>query len=417
MLAKVMSPFWTVFAATALSLAWLLPNHSIPWLGFHGDAWAAAMLAIVGAWVLWRNQFSADWHGLTLMMATTATIPLLQYAAGMIPLFGVAWINTVYVLGFLLALIVGAAWERQTPGQGSDYLLLAIGLASIASVGMQFNQILNLDSLGPWTMASTGGRHFANMAQPNQLASLLLLGVLACGWGFQRRVLWPRTATWIAAFLLFGVAMTGSRTGFLNVALLVVSTMIWRRVGPSPKFLQVVLGLGVFFVASAFLVPVLNDLFWDGASPFGRPASGDPRWTAWVMFMKAALHQPLLGFGWGQLAYAQFLMLDERIALGGSFLQAHNVILDLILWNGIPIGLAIAAFLAWWFWTMVRHINSFQQWVLLSFLMVLGVHAMLEYPLQYAYFLLPAGLVMGCLNAPPCRRTACRAPRQWRNRP
>jgi hypothetical protein len=30
--------------------------------------------------------------------------------------------------------------------------------------------------------------------------------------------------------------------------------------------------------------------------------------------------------------------------------------------------------------------------------MVLGVHAMLEYPLQYAYFLLPTGLVMGSLN-------------------
>ena len=41
----------------------------------------------------------------------------------------------------------------------------------------------------------------------------------------------------------------------------------------------------------------------------------------------------------------------------------------------------------------------------MSFLLVLGTHAMLEYPLQYAYFLLPAGLVMGCLNVSLSFRT------------
>ena len=35
---------------------------------------------------------------------------------------------------------------------------------------------------------------------------------------------------------------------------------------------------------------------------------------------------------------------------------------------------------------------------LAAFVVVLGTHAMLEYPLQYAYFLLPFGLVVGCLN-------------------
>ena len=35
--------------------------------------------------------------------ALVALIPIIQFAAGEIPIFGVAWINFAYLLGFLLA--------------------------------------------------------------------------------------------------------------------------------------------------------------------------------------------------------------------------------------------------------------------------------------------------------------------------
>jgi hypothetical protein len=395
---RVMSPIWLVFASTMLSLSWLLPNHSYPWLGFHGDAWAASILAVVAAFILWRRGCSVGWHWLTAVAGIVGLIPLLQFAGGMMPLFGVAWINAAYMLGFLVALLVGAAWEEGASRQCADFLFLAIGIAAIVSVGLQFYQLLDLDPVGPWTLRSSGSRHFANMAQPNQLASLLLLGVLACGWGFNQRRIGPSIAIGSAGLLLVGVAFTESRTGVINVVLISAAMAFWRRLAPSKAFLWVVIALAFFYVACLLAVPTLNQLFFPDAARADRAYLGDTRWGAWVMFLKAAANRPWFGFGWGQLAHAQFLMLDERIVFGGSFLQAHNLVLDLILWNGVPIGLAISAFLAWWFFMVVRRMAQPQQLYLLLFLTVLGVHAMLEYPLQYAYFLLPAGLVIGNLN-------------------
>ena len=112
---KTISPFWLFTSSVALSLAWLLPNHSHPWLTFHTDAWVAVMLATVAIFVLWHTRLSVDWHWVTVVAAALAAVPLLQHVFGIIPLFGVAWINSVYLLGFFLALLLGAAWEQELP--------------------------------------------------------------------------------------------------------------------------------------------------------------------------------------------------------------------------------------------------------------------------------------------------------------
>lgn len=395
---KLLGPLWVGCASVTLSLAWLLPNHSMPWMSFHGDAWAALVLVLVSFFILWLTRFEGNWPLLAGLAAITAFIPLIQHVSGLIPQLGVAWINSAYMLGFLLALLVGSIWERNHSNQCGDFLFLALTIASAASVGLQLHQFFNLEGIGPWILNSSGTRHFANMAQPNQLASLLLLGFLGCGWGYWRKLIGPVTAIGVAALFLLGVALTESRTAWINVFLLTSATLIWRKSLPSKGYLWSMIGLSLFFAIFVMNLPAINDSFGGGMPVEYRSATGDPRWTAWVMFLKAIAFQPWFGFGWGQLGHAQFLMMDEHIVLGGSFLQAHNLFIDLMLWNGVPIGLGLGAAVIWWFWSVLKTITSYSQLVLTGFVMVLGTHAMLEYPLQYAYFLLPTGLVMGCLN-------------------
>lgn len=396
--ARVMSPLWLIAGSMGLSLAWMLPNHVLPWYGFHGDALCAIMMTAVAIPVLWHNRFEAGWHWFTVVVAFAALIPLAQFGVGMVPLFGTAWINFAYMWGLLLALLVGAAWEQETPGQGPDYLFLALGLASVASVGLQLYQLLDLEPVGAWTLQSSGTRHYANIAQPNQLASLLLLGLLGCAWGYLQKHLSAAVAIGISALLLMGVALTESRTGWLNIALLVVMTLYWRRLAQSRAYLWVVIGLAAYFVACVVFLPAVYDLMWGEGMFKYRSAADNPRWAAWVMFMKAAAQRPWFGFGWGQLGQAQFLMLDEKLWLGASMLQSHNIILDLVLWNGFVIGLGLAAVIAWWVWAVASRLSNARQLTMLGCIVVLGTHAMLEYPLQYAYFLLPVGFLMGGLN-------------------
>jgi hypothetical protein len=145
-------------------------------------------------------------------------------------------------------------------------------------------------------------------------------------------------------------------------------------------------------------LPQLNDLLGASGMPVQfRSVASDQRFDAWLMFLKAMLLRPWFGFGWGQLGFAQFLMAQENISMGGSMLQSHNLLLDLLLWNGFPLGLVLIFVMLWTCITLARRIATFGQLWMSFFVMVLGVHSMLEYPLHYAFFLLPTGLIVGAL--------------------
>jgi hypothetical protein len=79
--------------------------------------------------------------------------------------------------------------------------------------------------------------------------------------------------------------------------------------------------------------------------------------------------------------------------------NSHNLLLDLLIWNGIPLGLLLFALLAWWLVRHIRACRTTDQWILLGSIGVVFAHSLLEFPLDYTYFLLPVGLMMGLLES------------------
>src|SRR5690554_6577144 len=59
------------------------------------------------------------------------------------------------------------------------------------------------------------GRPFANLAQPNNLATLLGMGLASVIYFYERRKLNGISSGSLAAFLLFGIVLTQSRTPWL----------------------------------------------------------------------------------------------------------------------------------------------------------------------------------------------------------
>ena len=55
--------------------------------------------------------------------------------------------------------------------------------------------------------------------------------------------------------------------------------------------------------------------------------------------------------------------------------------------------------MVWQFTAYLRAVSNAKDAILVMFLGVIGIHAMLELPLHYAYFLLPTGMVAGVLNS------------------
>ncbi len=364
------------------------------------DAWLASVFLIAGWFVLPKSS-GVTVSGLPLLMVALAGVTLLQWHFGLIPLDGAAWMGAAFLVGFFAAFLLGQQWEIYKSGQAVDALLLAIVIAAFVSVGMQLHQWLKLDEMDIWSMGTGLGRPFANFGQPNQLATFLLWGVLAMAWAYLRGVIRPSVAVTAIAFLLWGVALTHSRTAWLGIGLLNLASWYWRAYWPNRKLPWVMFGLSLYFLACIWLIGRvdvgldLNSTLSQG--DVGRMGS-EIRPQVWAMFADAALRYPWLGYGMNQVPVAQMTVAPDHAALNQVFAHAHNLFLDFVLWFGLPVGIFITGYLLYWLWRHVRAIRRAEEAVLFMLVIVIGNHAMLELPLHYAYFLLPTGLILGVLH-------------------
>jgi O-antigen ligase len=391
----VMPPIFLAVLAVFLSLAWVIPNHTRPWLALYADGIAGAVLLIVAIWVLMRSPGKVEMVGLGLSFLLLAAVPWLQFEMGLVYSSGTAWINSFYLIGFSLAIFAGWRWEKSTPGQCLDFLFLAICLAAVVSVGMQLMQWLQFANDNFWVANGGKSRFSANMAQPNQLASLLLLGVVGVAWGYSQKSLGTIVAILLSLYLLLGVALTESRTAWLNVAIILVALyFFWGQSRPK-RFNLALLGFGVYFIALHFSLPFFNRLIF-GEEALHREL-GDPiRLGMWKSLVNALMDRPWFGYGWGQITEAALASRDFPDT-GQMTKHSHNIVLDILLYNGLVLGgLVLTVLVA----TFRRFFTRLTQENFILPLLAVGVvlvHAMLELPLHYAYFLLPCGMMLGVL--------------------
>lgn len=373
-------------------------------------------MALLGsAALMWQNRSNLKWQALPCLVGVLVFLPWIQFLFGLLPFAGQAWISSAYLLGFLLALLVGAQWELASPKQLAHGLLMAIGLAAVGSVSLQLYAWLGLYEsgfLGIFVLDPVGGRPYANLGQPNQLASLLVWGLLACLWAYIHRFFSVGSAIFVAAFLLLGLALTQSRAGHLALIVILLSLWFWRGLWPSRHTPKAAVLLYVYFLACPPLFRWLNSAWLLGQEEiYARvQQQGEIRITAWNLFIQAISERPWFGYGWTEVSSAQIAVADKFPSLNGIFQLSHNIFLDLMLWAGLPIGLLIIWALTRWFWLHFRAISRPDNAVLFLLPVAIGIHAIVEFPLQYAYFLFPLGLVMGILNTRLGARVVIRTP-------
>jgi len=114
--------------------------------------------------------------------------------------------------------------------------------------------------------------------------------------------------------------------------------------------------------------------------------------------MDALRVAPWTGYGWNRTAVAELHALDVRSTGLPYITSAHNLFIDLVLWCGIPLGLALCLCIVVWVIRRFRAVTTPDQAVLLLMVLVVLNHSMLEFPLHYAYLLLPTGWILGALE-------------------
>ena len=325
-------------------------------------------------------------------------IPIIQWRTGLIPLSGHAWLCSLFLLGFALAVWCGFTWEKAAPAQCLDALFAALLLAGLATVGLQAKQWISWGNLDAWwVVGAEPTRPNGNLGQANLAATLLCWGLCASAWFTVRRRLPWLLATALAAVLLFGIALSSSRTAYLGLLISIALVFLYRNLWVDKRVLGVVTGLALYFVACIFLIQWINESALDPQVFIARGFSG--RFQIWSIAIEAICERPWFGYGWSQTYAAQLTVADRMPAFHQAFNSAHNLVLDLILWSGIPIAMLLLGGMGLWLLRRTRKIDRPETFILGLCIVFIGNHSMLEYPLHYAFFLLPLGWLIGAFEA------------------
>lgn len=391
------------------SVPFLVAPHTYPIPTFFSEtaaaiAWSLAALVILA--ISWRS--SCGLPAVALAPAGLALVLLLQLAIAP-PL------NPILSFAAIIALlaacgVVGLAGRcRDMPGV-VEAIAIGVIVGGLLTVAIELLQLfkVQLPMLTQWMSFAPEGpgrRMWGNLNQPNHVASYLAMGLAACMFLLYRLERWKWVPAVIVLPLLVGMALTFSRTAWIHIA--VVSALAGLLQKGERRGVRAWAAAVLPFVVLMICYQLCNTLiaYTNEILHLGLPTSlGErmehgvsdrtPLWNhAWHIF----LAHPLIGGGWGDYAYNQYVQTD---VLGDVVMSmnAHNIVLDILAKVGLVGLLAVALpclglLLAAWRRRLTPEYAFFY-----AVILILAAHSMLEYPLQYLYFLFPCAFAVGWID-------------------
>ncbi|MBL8344255.1 MAG: O-antigen ligase C-terminal domain-containing protein [Rubrivivax sp.] len=336
---------------------------------------------------------------------------------------------------FAAALLAAAGASARRSAHAADlFIAFAAGwvIAGALNMVVAIVQVFAPDLADGNFIASTSlvGRAVGNLRQPNHLSSLLLWSAIAAVALVELGALSRRLGIALVALFVFGVVLTASRTGVLSVVLLAVWGAVDRRLAPRTRWLLLA-------------APLVYALCWGGMdqwakwsrSTFGGAvrvaedvvSGGDissARFAIWSQTLALIRESPWAGVGFGEFNFAWTLtpFTDRPKAF---FDHTHNLPLHLAVELGVPLAAAVMALLLAALWRAARaawHVpakgaagTGGSSHALVGaragvvMVLMIGLHSLLEYPLWYSYFLLPAAWAWGYALGEAAGATAPRA--------
>jgi O-antigen ligase len=408
---------WVTAATLALVAPALLAFNLPPSSTFLNQA---AALVGWGAWLVvlatsfTRGPFPID-RGLTALLGALAILLLCALVA---PSWThLPWSLALSNIGLIAAAAVTVSVAAAAQGEGlavPAFRAFCIGIV-IAGILSSVVGIIQVFAPtwpdGDWIARTyLDGRAVGNMRQPNHLSSLLLWAIVAAVWLGDAAVIKRWVSALLTLLFIFVVVLTGSRTGTLSVVLLAVWAILDKRLSRTARWTLLLAPLvyALLWFGTAALADQGHVVFGGETRFSGKGDISSSRYGIWMNTLSLIRMHPWFGVGFGELNFAWTLtpFPGRPVAF---FDHTHNLILQFAVELGIPLALLVLGLLVWALFRALgdalraRSDPDPAQAPLrrAAFMMVflILVHSLLEYPLWYAYFLLPAAFAFGlCLG-------------------
>ena len=428
---------------TGLALPAALLAASVPTLLAYNQPPSATLLNQCVAVALWGGVAMALPAGrwVRSVWPLLAALGLMAFAAlaswllGALPM-SLALLALGLLAGAAIMVVTGASAAQARGGTGaptgpSAFAALAAGLlaAGVLGAAVALVQVFAPGATDGRWIAHSGlaGRAVGNLRQPNHLCSLLLWALVAAAALHELRRL-PRTALWaLAALLVWAVELTASRTGAVGLGLLLLWALIDRRLSPSARWLLAATPLlyAVAYGAMAWYGSISQQALGAGARLVAEGAvagaatgidSPNSRLNIWRNTLALIADYPG-GVGFGEFNFAWTLTAFAHRPTA-FFDHTHNLPLQLAVELGLPGAAAMCGLLLLALWQGGRraHRASGDAGVVAraggALVLITLLHSLVEYPLWYAYFLLPTALAWGFVLGTPAEPGAALAAAQ-----
>jgi O-antigen ligase len=397
-----------------LFASWMTSTHFLPWISWHNEVLAFASMLAMSSVVI-QMRWADGWSTVLLPrvvwpIGLLITVVAIQFAIGEITFLGDAAILFFYLVLCMLSMQTGyfaSTIDESSPFSGANLVekfAVLMVLGSCASVFVALAQTLDIwEPVTGWIVRAPNLRRpGSNLGQPNQLATLLAIGMASIVYLYEARKVSAVPALFLVAILIVGVTLTESRTGILSCVLLAAWLLVWgKKAGLTTSPWIVALGCVVLF-GLLWGWPYFFTYLQSGGMPGGEVvplnSSGGTRRIVWLQLMDAVLKKPWFGWGLLGVSKAHNAVLDHYVS-AEPFSYAHNIILDMAVGMGLPLTLLFVSVGAVWLWRRVCATKSLMPWYCLAVMLPFGVHSMSEFPFAYAYFLVPVMFAVGMLEA------------------
>ncbi len=399
-----------MLVAALFVLPFMLGYHTVPIPSFYNES-AAFILGLLALYPLFNW---ASWRSLNLpyfSLAILGLIPLMvyQYNVGLIPTRSQALTYALYVLWAVMLIFLGA-YHKTVMALPEIIRRLAHTIVfgawfNIFYLLLQVAQKAGIITPHPWLAGGYGA-----IAQANHLSSFSALGIasilfihgggqIPAGSSSLLRRIYISASLLVCLILL---TISGSRSGWLYMMSMTILAFWFANkktdaIGLAARqSAYILLFMLPLYALTQYLIAETAQAFFTTAlqrfDEFGNPqAIGGVkmRFYMWQQSLQLFCQQPWLGYGMGQTRWLTFSTLDNALPQGmpGSYEHPHNLLIFTLTEIGLIGSLLVFMPLCCWLWTVIKQPHTYSQWWLISVLSVIGIHASLEYPLSYAYFL------------------------------
>ena len=244
------------------------------------------------------------------------------------------------------------------------------------------------------------------MAQPNNLAIFMIISLFSALYLKEKKNIPSGVVISSVILILLAIALTQSRTAWIVFIFILIYLSLKRNVkdiGVIRKDIYLFSSIFFIFVSylpsiGVFFKEILHFNILAISSAGERVSSGHLRLDLWQQAYYAIIDQPWFGFGWNQSSVAQITIFN--LYPNHEWIRSfHNIVFDVLVWNGLPIGIAILVYAIYLLYRLEKNCLSLESILAMMMIFAVVIHSVFEFPLHYLYFIVPFGIFIGFIQA------------------